>query len=81
MCGLWCNCQSGGLLGTVLNDRKSLSIAIMNVLKAVAKGEDFTAEDLGVDCTVDGKYVWVPYVIVDESNLDDTIELMKSLSE
>lgn len=53
----------------------------MNVLKAVAKGEDFTAEDLGVDCTVDGKYVWVPYVIVDESNLDDTIELMKSLSE
>lgn len=73
--------KSGGLLGTVLNDRKSQSIAIMNVLKAVAKGEDFTAEDLGVDCTVDGKYVWVPYVIVDESNLDDTIELMKSLSE
>ena len=73
--------KSGGLLGTVLNDRKSQSIAIMNVLKAVAKGEDFTAEDLGVDCTVDGKYVWVPYVIVNESNLDDTIELMKSLSE
>ena len=73
--------KSGGLLGTVLNDRKSQSIAIMNVLKAVAKGEDFTAEDLGDDCTVDGKYVWVPYVIVDESNLDDTIELMKSLSE
>lgn len=73
--------KSGGLLGTVLNDRKSQSIAIMNVLKAVAKGEYFTAEDLGVDCTVDGKYVWVPYVIVDESNLDDTIELMKSLSE
>ena len=73
--------KSGGLLGTVLNDRKSQSIAIMNVLKAVAKGEDFTAEDLGVDCTVDGKYVWVRYVIVDESNLDDTIELMKSLSE
>lgn len=73
--------KSGGLLGTVLNDRKSQSIAIMNVLKAVAKGEDFTAEDLGVDCTVDGKYVLVPYVIVDESNLDDTIELMKSLSE
>lgn len=73
--------KSGGLLGTVLNDRKSQSIAIMNVLKAVANGEDFTAEDLGVDCTVDGKYVWVPYVIVDESNLDDTIELMKSLSE
>ena len=73
--------KDGGLLGTVLNDRKSQSIAIMNVLKAVAKGEDFTAEDLGVDCTVDGKYVWVPYVIVDETNLDDTIELMKSISE
>ena len=71
--------KDGGLLGTVLNDRKSQSIAIMNVLKAVAKGEDFTAEDLGVDCTVDGKYVWVPYVIVDETNLDDTIELMKSI--
>lgn len=73
--------KDGGLLGTVLNDRKSQSIAIMNVLKAVARGEEFTAEDLGVECTVDGKYVWVPYVIVDGTNLDDTLELMKSLSE
>lgn len=31
--------KSGGLLGTVLNDRKSQSIAIMNVLKAVAKAK------------------------------------------
>ena len=73
--------KSGGLLGTVLNDRKSQSIAIMNVLKAVAKGEDFTAEDLGVDCTVDGKYVWVPYVIVDESNLSATLEDMLAVAQ
>ena len=73
--------KAGSLLGTVLNDRKSQSDAIINVIKAVHAGTEITEDVVGVNCTVDGKYVWVPYVIVDESNLDDTIELMKSLSE
>lgn len=73
--------KDGSLLGTVLNDRESQSKAILNVLKAVKAGEEITEETVGVDCTVDGKYVWVPYVIVDSSNLDATLELMQSLSE
>ena len=71
--------KDGSLLGTVLNDRNSQSIAIINVMKAVMAGEEITEEVVGVDCTVDGKYIWVPYVIVDESNLDATLELMLSI--
>ena len=70
--------KDGSLLGTVLNDRNSQSVAIINVMKAVKAGEALTPETIGVDCTVDGNYVWVPYVIVDESNLDATLELMLS---
>ena len=70
--------KDGSLLGTVLNDRNSQSVAIINVMKAVKAGQEITEDVVGVDCTVDGKYVWVPYVIVDESNLDATLELMLS---
>ena len=71
--------KDGSLLGTVLNDRNSQSIAIINAMKAVMAGEEITEEVIGVDCTVDGKYIWVPYVIVDQSNLDATLELMLSV--
>ena len=71
--------KDGSLLGTVLNDRNSQSIAIINVMKAVMAGEEVTEDVVGVDCTVDGKYIWVPYVVVDESNLDETLELMLSI--
>lgn len=73
--------KAGSLLGTVLNDRQNQSDAIINVVKAVKAGQEITEEVVGVDCTVDGKYVWVPYVIVDDSNLDATLELMNSISE
>lgn len=73
--------KAGSLLGTVLNDRKNQSDAIINVIKAVKAGTEITEDVVGVDCTVDGKYVWVPYVIVDSTNLDATIELMSSLSQ
>lgn len=73
--------KAGSLLGTVLNDRQNQSDAIINVIKAVKAGEEITEDVVGVDCTVDGKYVWVPYVIVDDSNLDATLELMNSISE
>ena len=73
--------KAGSLLGTVLNDRQNQSIAIINVIKAVNAGQEITEDVVGVDCTVDGKYIWVPYVIVDESNLDATLEQMNALSE
>lgn len=73
--------KAGSLLGTVLNDRQNQSIAIINVIKAVNAGQEITEETVGVDCTVDGKYIWVPYVIVDDSNLDATLAQMSALSE
>lgn len=73
--------KAGSLLGTVLNDRQNQSDAIINVIKAAKAGTEVTEEVVGVDCTVDGKYVWVPYVIVDSSNLDATLELMTSVSQ
>lgn len=73
--------KAGSLLGTVLNDRLSQSDAIINVIKAAKQGVEVTEEIVGVDCTVEGKYVWVPYVIVDSSNLDATLELMSSVSQ
>lgn len=73
--------KAGSLLGTVLNDRQNQSIAIINVIKAVNAGQEITEDVVGVDCTVGGKYIWVPYVIVDESNLDATLEQMSALSE
>lgn len=73
--------KAGSLLGTVLNDRMNQSDAIINVIKAVKEGKEITEDVVGVDCTVEGKYVWVPYVIVDGSNLDETLELMNSISE
>lgn len=73
--------KAGSLLGTVLNDRLSQSDAIINVIKAAKQGVEVTEEIVGVDCTVEGKYVWVPYVIVDSGNLDATLELMSSVSQ
>lgn len=73
--------KAGSLLGTVLNDRQNQSDAIINVIKAAKAGTEVTEEVVGVDCTVDGKYVWIPYVIVDSSNLDATLELMTSVSQ
>lgn len=73
--------KDGALLGTVLNDRLSQSDAIINVIKAINAGEEITEEAVGVDCTVDGKYIWVPYVIVDDTNLDDTLNLMSSIAQ
>ena len=73
--------KSGSLLGTVLNDRVNQSDAIINVIKAVQEGKEITEDVVGVDCTIDGKYVWVPYVIVDSTNLDATLDLMSSVSQ
>ena len=68
--------KDGALLGTVLNDRTNQSIAIINVLKAVKAGEPITEDIVGVPCTIDKNYIWIPYAIVDDTNLDATLELM-----
>ncbi|MFV0411869.1 MAG: substrate-binding domain-containing protein [Oscillospiraceae bacterium] len=68
--------KDGSLLGTVLNDRTNQSIAVVNALKAVANGQAVTQEVIGVPCTIEDNYVWIPYQIVDSSNLDQTLELM-----
>ena len=68
--------KDGSLLGTVLNDRKNQSIAVINTLKAVTSGQEITSDVVGVESTIDGKYIWIPYAIVDDSNIDATLELM-----
>ena len=70
--------KDGSLLGTVLNDRQNQSIAVLNIMKAAVDGVEVTSDVLGVDGVIDGKYVWIPYQIVDETNLDSTLELMLS---
>ena len=72
--------KAGSLLGTVLNDRTNQSIAVINVLKAAVSGTAVTEEVVGVPCTVDGKYIWIPYQIVDSTNLDAVLEVMLSVS-
>ena len=72
--------KDGSLLGTVLNDRTNQSIAVINVLKAAIAGTEVTADVVGVPCTVDGKYIWIPYQIVDSTNLDAVLEVMLSVA-
>ena len=72
--------KDGSLLGTVLNDRTNQSIAVINVLKAAVAGTPVTEDVVGVPCKVDGKYIWIPYQIVDSTNLDAVLEVMLSVS-
>jgi len=68
--------KNNSLLGTVLNDRQNQSIAVLNIIKAVVAGHEVTKDILGVEGEVVGKYVWIPYQIVDKTNLDSILELM-----
>jgi len=72
--------KDGSLLGTVLNDRTNQSIAILNVIKTVMAGQAVTEDVVGVDCKVEDNYIWVPYQIVDERNLDAVLEQMLQVS-
>lgn len=71
--------KDGALLGTVLNDRTSQSIAVLNILKAVNAGTTITADIVGAECTVEDNYIWIPYKVVNADNLDATLELMTQL--
>ncbi|AOH44094.1 galactose ABC transporter substrate-binding protein [Anaerolineaceae bacterium oral taxon 439] len=69
--------KAGSLLGTVLNDRTSQSIAVVNILKAIGNGETIIdAETVGVSSKIEGNYIWIPYEIVNQDNLEETLELM-----
>ncbi|PYG88004.1 methyl-galactoside transport system substrate-binding protein [Ruminiclostridium sufflavum DSM 19573] len=71
--------KNNALLGTVLNDRTSQSKAVLNVLKTVNSGGAVTKDIVGVDCTVEDNYIWVPYKIVDQTNLEEVLKMMTEL--
>jgi methyl-galactoside transport system substrate-binding protein len=71
--------KAGSLLGTCLNDRAAQSDAILNIISALASGnENITQAVVNVPgSTVEGRNVWVPYKGVDEANLDEVIASMQ----
>jgi len=71
--------KDGALLGTVLNDRVGQSKAVLNLMKTINDGLPLTKDRIGVECTIQDNYVWVPYAIVDSSNLEATLSLMLNL--
>lgn len=72
--------KDGALLGTVLNDRTNQSIAVINVLKAVTSGQAVDENAVGVECKIDKNYIWIPYQIVDKTNLDSVLQQMLEVS-
>ena len=60
--------KAGEMLATSLNDAKNQAYATIELAALLAKGETPTAENFGYK--VDGKYVWIPYVAVNASNVD-----------
>ena len=59
----------GTMLATSLNDAKNQAYATVELAALLGMGEVPTAENYSYDIT-DGKYVWIPYVAVDASNVD-----------
>lgn len=59
--------KEGSMLGTVLNDAVNQGKATVNIAAAAAEGKEVNKANVGYDIT-DGKYVWIPYVKVDQSN-------------
>ena len=60
--------KAGEMLATSLNDAKNQAYATIELAALLAKGEAPTAENFNY--TVDGKYVWIPYVAVNAENVD-----------
>ena len=60
--------KRGEITGTVLNDAQGQAKAIYDITKNLAEGKD--AVD-GTDYELDNHYLRVPYVGVDENNLDE----------
>ena len=60
--------KAGEMLATSLNDAKNQAYATIELAALLAKGEEPTAENYSY--TVDGKYIWIPYVAVNAGNVD-----------
>ena len=60
--------KDGTMLATSLNDAKNQGYAVVQLCDLLAKGEAPTSESLGY--TMDGQYVWIPYVSVTKDNVD-----------
>lgn len=61
--------KAGEMLATSLNDAKNQAYATIELAALLAKGEAPTAENYNYTVT-DGKYIWIPYVAVNASNVD-----------
>lgn len=62
--------KDGSLLGTVLNDAVNQGSATVAIANAAALGQAIDEGTIGYAVT-DGKYVWVPYVMVTADNYTD----------
>lgn len=60
--------KDGTMLATSLNDAKNQAFAVVELSNLLAKGEKPTADNYSY--TMDGNYVWIPYVAVDATNVD-----------
>ena len=72
--GVDCNAEAkiaikeGTMYASVFNDAYGQADAVVKLCKLIADGEEPTSENLGY--TMDGQYVWVPYLPVTTENLD-----------
>ncbi|MDL2324247.1 galactose ABC transporter substrate-binding protein [Ruminococcaceae bacterium OttesenSCG-928-A16] len=62
--------KDGSLLGTVLNDAVNQGAATVKIAAAAANGLEINEANIGYAVT-DGKYVWIPYVMVTADNYQD----------
>ena len=60
--------KEGTMYASVFNDARGQADAVVKLCKLIADGEEPTSENLGY--TLDGQYVWVPYVPVTLDNVD-----------
>ena len=72
--GVDCNAEAkiaikeGTMYASVFNDAYGQADAVVKLCKLIVDGEEPTSENLGY--TMDGQYVWVPYIPVTTENLD-----------
>ena len=60
--------KEGTMYASVFNDARGQADAVVKLCKLIADGEEPTSENLVY--TLDGQYVWVPYVPVTLDNVD-----------
>lgn len=64
--------KDGTMLCTAWNNSTKLAETVYQVMVLQSEGKDVTIENLGIDgLTVEGHKVWIGYVGVDASNIDE----------